>query len=97
MCCMLSRFSCVQLFATLWAVACQGPLCMWFSRQEHWSGLPYLSPGNLPDQGIDSTSLKSPTLAGGFFTTSATPKVLVAQSGKIYHMVFIFLFLTYLT
>ena len=36
---MLSRFSCVRLFATLWTVACQAPLFMGFSRQEYWSGL----------------------------------------------------------
>ena len=36
----LSRFSCVQLFVTLWTVACQAPLSMGFSRPEYWSGLP---------------------------------------------------------
>ena len=39
-------------FATLWIVACQAPLSMGFSRQEYWSGLPFPSPGNLPDPGI---------------------------------------------
>ena len=42
----------VQLFATPWTVACQAPLSMGFSRQEHWSGLPFPSPGDLPDPGI---------------------------------------------
>ena len=42
-----------------------------FSRQEHWSGLPFPSPGDLPDPGIEPVSLMSPALAGGFFTTSA--------------------------
>ena len=37
---MLSRFSCVQVFATLWTVALQALLCMGFSRQEYWNGLP---------------------------------------------------------
>ena len=41
---MLSHFSCVWLFMTLWTVACQAPLSMGFSRQEHWSGLPFPSP-----------------------------------------------------
>ena len=45
---------------------------MGFSRQEYWSGLPCPSPGDLPDSRIKLTSLKSPALAGGFFTTSAT-------------------------
>ena len=43
MACMLIRFSHVPLFATLWTVACQAPLSMAFSRQEHWSGLPFPS------------------------------------------------------
>ena len=43
-----------------------------FSRQEYWSGLPCLSPEDLPNPGIESESLTSPALAGGFFTTSTT-------------------------
>ena len=70
--CMLSRFSCVPLFATLWTVARQAPLSMGFSRQEYWSGLPCLPPGHLPNPGIKPTSLTFPALAGGFFNTSAT-------------------------
>ena len=69
---MLSRFSHVQLFATLWTVAHQVPLSMGLSSQEHWSELPYPSPGDLPHPGIKPTSLTFPALAGGFFTTSAT-------------------------
>ena len=45
---------------------------MGFSRQEYWSGLPCSPPGDLPDLGIEPPSLKSPALAGEFFTTSAT-------------------------
>ena len=45
---------------------------MGFSRQEYWSGLPCPSPGDLPSPGIKSTLLVCPTLAGEFFTTSAT-------------------------
>ena len=48
------------------------PLSMEFSRQEYWSGLPFSSPGDLSDPGIEPTSLMSPALAGGFVTTSAT-------------------------
>ncbi|ELR52587.1 hypothetical protein M91_18885, partial [Bos mutus] len=50
----------------------QAPLSMGFSRQEYWSGLPFPPPGTLPNPGIEPVSLKSPALAGGFFTTSAT-------------------------
>ena len=70
--CILSHFSRVQLFVTLWTVAHQASLSMGFSRQEYWSGLPCPSPGDLPDTGIKPTSLMSSALADGFFTTSAT-------------------------
>ena len=46
--CMISHFSCVRLFATLWTVAHQPPLSMGLTRQECWSGLPYPSPGIKP-------------------------------------------------
>ena len=55
----ISCFSCVRLFVTLWTVACQAPLSMEFSRQEYWSGLPFPPPGDLPNTGIESTSLMS--------------------------------------
>ena len=42
---------------------------MRFSRQEYGSGLPFSTPGDLPDPGIEPASLESPQLAGGFFTT----------------------------
>ena len=71
---MLSCFSCVCFFETLWTVARQVPLSMGFSRQEHWSGLPCLSPGDLPDPGISPMSPVSPVLASRFLTTSATWK-----------------------
>ena len=61
--------------ATAWTVAHQVPLSMGFSRQEYWSGLPCPPPGDLPDPGIEPTSLMFPALAGRFFTTSATLKV----------------------
>ena len=46
----------VLLFATLWTVALQAPPSMGFSRQEYWSGLPFPSPGYLPDPGIEPRS-----------------------------------------
>ena len=67
--------SCISLFATLWTVSCKTPLSMEFSRQEYLSGLPFLSPGDLPDLGIE---LMSPGLAGGFFTTE--------QPGQVVHI-----------
>ena len=62
----VESLSCVWLFATLWTAVHQAPLSMGFSRQEYWSGLPFPSPGDLPDSGIEPMS---PALAGRFFTT----------------------------
>ena len=64
--CVLSH---VRLFATPWTTAQQAPLSIGFPRQEYWSGLPFSTPGDLPDPGIEPTSLPSPPLAGGVFTT----------------------------
>ena len=50
---LLSR---VRLFATPWTIAYQAPQFMEFSRQDYWSGLPFLSPGDLPNPGIESGS-----------------------------------------
>ena len=66
--------SCIQLFATPWTVAHQAPLSMGFPRQEYWNGLPFLSPGHLPDPSIEPSSLVSPVLAGRFFTTEPPGK-----------------------
>ena len=56
------------LFVTLWTVATpQAPLSMGFPRQEYWTGLPFSTPEDLPDPGIECTSLMSPTLACKFF------------------------------
>ena len=61
-----------SLWANPWTVARQASLSMGFHRQEYWSRFPFLSPGDLSDPGIETVSLMSPALAGGFFTTSAT-------------------------
>ena len=50
-------------------IVCQAPLSMEFPRQEYWSGLPFSTPGDLRDPGIEPISLVSPALAGRFFTT----------------------------
>ena len=55
-----------------WTIVRQAPLSMGFSRQECWSGLLCPPPGDLSNPGIKLTSVTSPALAGGFFTTSAT-------------------------
>ena len=71
--CVLSH---VQRFVTLWTVARRAPLlkipCQEFSRQESWTGLPFSSPGDLPDLGIKLASLESPALAGAFLPSRAT-------------------------
>ena len=78
--CMLNHSSRFWLFETPGTIACQAPLSMGSSRQEHWSGLP-CPPGDLPYPGIKPVSLTSPTLAGVFFTTSATWET-PSHSGK---------------
>ena len=56
----------VQLFATQWTAARQAPLSMEVSRQDHWSGLPFPTPGDLPNPEIEPMS---PALAGRLFIT----------------------------
>ena len=57
----VKSLSCVQLFVTPWTQAYQASPSMGFSRQEYWSGLPFPSPGDLPDPGIEpgSTALQA--------------------------------------
>ena len=55
----LSHFSCIRLFVTLWTIAYKAPLSMAFSRKESWSGLPCARPGDLPDPGIEPASFMS--------------------------------------
>ena len=66
----------VQLFGTPLTIAHQAPLSMGFPRQEDCNGLPFPSPGDLPDPGIEP---RSPALAGGFFTAKP-PGKLMAKS-----------------
>ena len=68
-CCMLSH---VWLFVTLWTVTCQVLLSMGFSRQEHWSRLPFPPPGDLPNPGIKAASPASPLRCGWIFHCWAT-------------------------
>ena len=66
-------FSPVRLFVTLWTVARQAPLSMWFPRQEYRSELPFPAPEDLPKPRVEPTS-PSPALAGEFFTTEPLGK-----------------------
>ena len=72
---LLSCFSHVWLCDS--GLAHQAPLSVEFSKQEYWSGLPFPPPGDLPDPRIESMALMSPTLASGFFTTSAPWEALI--------------------
>ena len=62
---------CHASFATSWTVAHQAPLSTGFSRQEYWSGLPFLPPADFPDPGVEPAS---PILAGRFFITELLGK-----------------------
>ena len=64
----------VWLFAVPWPVFHKAPLPMGFSRQEYQSGVPFPTPGDLPDPGVELTSTAFPALAGGFLTNGATWK-----------------------
>ena len=81
-----------RLFETLWTVAYQDPLSMWFSRQEYWKGLPFPTPGDLRNPGIKPTSLVSPALAGQIFTTSSiwpiTQHIILAQERKLINIIY---------
>ena len=61
----------VRLFAAPWTVAHQAPPSLGFSRQEHWSGLPFPPPGDLPDPGIKP---RSPTLQADALTSEPPGK-----------------------
>ena len=64
----------VWLLATPWTVARQAPLSMRVPRQEYWSGLPFSSPGDLPEPGSKAESPVSPALAAVFFTAEPPGK-----------------------
>ena len=69
----------VPLSEIPWTITHQCPLSMEFSRQESWSGLPFLTPGDLPDPETELESLPSPALAGGFFMTEPLGKPLLNE------------------
>ena len=67
----------VRLFATPWTVAHQAPPSIGFSRQEYWSGLPFPSPGDLPDPGIEP---RSPALQAAALTSQPPGKPMCSDS-----------------
>ena len=69
--------------ATPWTVACQVPLSMGFSRQEYWSGLPFPSPGDLPDPGIET---RCPALQAESLLTELRGKPKLAILHKVVYM-----------
>ena len=75
---MVVWFMPAQLYPTFlqpwWTAAHQAPLSMRFHRQEYWSGLPFPTPGGLPELGTEPMSPMSPTLADRFFTTESPGK-----------------------
>ena len=92
----MKSLSRVQLFATPWTLAYKAPLSMEFSRQEYWSGLPFLSPGDLPNPGIKpgSPALQTDTLLSEppgkpqkftFFYIAIFPKIRYLHSCKCIH------------
>ena len=85
----LSVYVCVHTQSCLtlcdsWTVAQQAPPSVGFSKQEYYSELPFPTPGDLPDPGIEPTSLASPALAGRFFTTESPTQSYT--SDKITHI-----------
>ena len=64
----------VWVLVTPWTAACQAPLSMGLSQQEHWSGLPFSPPQDLPDSGIQPTTPAAPALAGRVLTTEPPGK-----------------------
>ena len=74
---MLSSFSSVGHFVTICTIVHQAPLSMGFPRQGYWSGEPCPSPGDLPDPAI-----KSPALAGWFFSTALLGKPMLLDDTK---------------
>ena len=69
----------VQLFLSPWTVARHAPLSLRFPRQEYWSGLPFPSPGDLPDPEIHPPSPASAALAGGFLTAEPPGKPILLE------------------
>ena len=72
-----------QVFVTLWTIVHRAPLSMGFLKQEYWSGLPFPTPGDLPNPGIKPISLVFPALEGSFFTTALPRKPTESARGHV--------------
>ena len=70
----------VQLFESLWTIACQAPPSMGFSKQEYWSGVPLPSPGDLSDPGIEP---RSPSLQADCLPSEPARKPRAPGAGLI--------------
>ena len=75
-----SSLSHICLFAAPWTIARQDALSMEFYRKDYWSGLPFPTPGNIPNPGVEPMSLVSPALAGEFLTPEPPGKPHVDRS-----------------
>ena len=73
----------VRLFATPWTIARQAPLSMGFSRQEYWSGLPFPTPGDLPNSGIEAASLESSALVYLVSNRSNSHDIILTQTSNV--------------
>ena len=82
---MIVTQSCLTLCESMDCVACQAPLLMEFSRQEYWSGLPFPSPGNLPNPGIKH---KSPALQT-FFILWGTRETFLYNTHTLFYSIFL--------
>ena len=71
-CCLVTKSS--HSFATPWTVGCQTPLSIGFPRQEYWSGLPFPSPGDLPNPGVENTSSALQKIHDRLFMTEPSRK-----------------------
>ena len=74
--------SCVRLFATPWTVACQSPLSMEFSKREYWTGLPFPSPGDLPNPGLKP---RSPALQADSLPSEPPGRASVGMSSVVFN------------
>ena len=81
--CAVFSHSVVSNSATSWTVAHQAPLSLGFFGQQYWSGLPFPTPGDLPNPGIKPVY---PALAGGFFSTEPPGKLYISIS-MVYHRI----------
>ena len=84
--CLLHACSVMSDSAILWTVAHQAPLFMGFSRQEYWNGLPFPSPGDRPNLGIEPTSPASSALASRFFTTEPSRKLQIPLCLSLFNL-----------